>query len=473
MKKQIPQIIFVVTIAIIALLFHYEIHIENAVTETAEPAYGIAISAGRIIFEPFVGPLLFALRTQQPLEEFLITMVWIMILLLPTMLILGRTKSIPFKKSILKWFAALPIVLVAWIALFLVLLFAPLPANKISNQNQDIILLNIHSHTHWSHDGWLSHKQLAKWHQKNGFDAFFITEHNNHNKTLQAVEQQKQGNYAQAPLMMAGEEYSGSNHILLLGLKRDFRTKDMADSTAIDSAQANNGVAIIPHWFADEKKSIQHYINQGADGFEIANQGEGLTFNREIFRQIVEKCEQNNLLVMGSCDYHGYGSAAFCWNALDIPGWRIKSYDEKRAAIMNILRNHDQDKITVLLYRDRWIFPTSLIALSPLFNTISYFRSLAPLQLLSWIIWIVIVTILLKSIRGDFFLGLKCWAEIGMIAASGVLTSGIYMLSKVKALRGYNEIYAEYGEIFSWVGALFFIYSIVIYFYQLWKVNTK
>ncbi len=46
------------------------------------------------------------------------------------------------------------------------------------------------------------HEGLQKWHEKNGFDAFFITDHNHHQKTLEAVKAQEQGMLPGEPLMM-------------------------------------------------------------------------------------------------------------------------------------------------------------------------------------------------------------------------------------------------------------------------------
>ena len=305
-----------------------------------------------------------------------------------------------------------------------------------------------------------------KWHLKNGFDAFFLTEHNNHNKTLELIKDQQNETIPQKPVVLAGQEYSGSNHILLLGLSRDFNTKDMPDSTAIDSARANDGVAIVAHWFAHGKHSPQHYINQGAVGFEIANQGEGITYDRDVFQKIISSCKGQNLLMLGSCDYHGYGSAAFSWNALEIPGWHNMDLAGKRQSIMEIFRNFDQKKIQVLVYRDRDFVSTEKILLSPLFNFIGYYRSLNPLQIFSWMIWMVVLTIILGRGRSAFLTSFKHWATLGTVCSATILLKGVHLLSKVKAVKGYNEIYIEYGEIFLWVGIGLLLYSMMVLIIQ-------
>ena len=460
-RKYKYSFLFIVGIIALVVFFHYPVHIEDAVTEGVVPEYGISISPLRILLEPLVGPLLYSLRGDQPLVEFLAAMLWVMVLLLVAFLF--KKKAQRTLTIIGKWLAVLPLVLGLWTALVLVLVFAPLPTNKIVNPYPDKILVNIHSHTHYSHDGIIAPEDLMKWHRKNGFDAFFLTEHNHHNKTLELVQAQHNYQVPQNPLVIAGQEYSGSNHILLLGLKRDFKTKDMPDSTAIDSARANDGVAVVAHWFAHGKNSVQHYIDQGAEGFEVINQAEGITYDRHVFHDIVDTCQKLDLLLLGSCDYHGYGSVALSWNALEIPGWHKMGLDRKTESIINILKNHDQDKIQVLAYRDRTLFSRDFVLLSPLINFIGYFRSLNFFQLFFWTIWIFIFR-LLGLFRDRISLHkLKTWTIIGIVSSLLTAFKGFHLLSKVGPLTGYNEIYTEYGHYFLWIGLILITYSILLF----------
>ena len=62
---------------VMALFFHYPIQIIDALSSEPVPGFGINISVWRVISEPFMGPLLFYLRADQPLLEFIILLVWI------------------------------------------------------------------------------------------------------------------------------------------------------------------------------------------------------------------------------------------------------------------------------------------------------------------------------------------------------------------------------------------------------------
>ncbi len=466
-------ILFVTLIIILATTFHYPIQIVDALTSDKVDDFGIHISKIKILFEPVVGPLLFYLRADQPLNELFVLMIWVMALVFIFSIFKGfrdaqRKILLSIGKQLLLWLTKIPLIIIISLAILLLIIFGPLPSNTIINKTNDTILVNIHSHTHFSHDGIISPAGQIKWHGYNGFDAFFISEHKNHDKTLETVEAQKNGDLPAKPVVICGEEFSGSNHILLLGLKRDFKTRGLSDSASVDSAHANGALAIVAHWFEDEKRTIQYYIDCGVDGFEIVNQGEGLTYDRRIFNNIVDNCRKNNLLMLGSCDYHGYGSACFTWNALTIPGWHDFNDEEKRSSIISLLRGKNQDKVQVLTYRDRDIFDRDKLWISPILDFISYFRSLNFYQVFSWINWVFLFFLIKKYFihRGakDWLKKrpLFIWAGFGLISALFVLLLGIDFLIKAKPLIGYNEIYLEHGVPFVWIGIGFMIYSVIL-----------
>jgi len=477
-KKVKPELkyiilpVFILFVVVLATGFHFPVHIVDALTTAPANGFAVHISPWRIIFEPLIGWMLFYIRADLPLVEFLVLLVWVMIILLKILLWRNIQKKshrlLPgIWKGLKSWLIALPVLLTLWITLLIIIIFAPLPSNTIVNQTDDSILLNIHSHTYYSHDGIISPKGLIKWHQRNGYDAFFLTEHNHHRKTLELFKAQQNNTLPSTPLILCGQEFSGSNHILLLGLNRDFRTKDMADATAIDSAHAQNGVAIVAHWFADKRRPVQYYIDSGADGFEIANQAEGIQVEKKDLDDIVTHCCDENLLMLVSCDYHGYGSAAFAWNALNIPDWQNLNNSHKREEILNVLRNKDQSKIQVLLYRDRHIYPRNWVLLSPVYTLTGYFRSLNIAQILSWIGWILIIWILTRikitrsvlsrvSQNPTLF-----WGICGVLGAWLIVLMGCLFLFKVAPLAGYNKIFKEYGDYFFWFGFIFLVYSLL------------
>ena len=471
---------FFVLIAVLAILFHYPIQIVDALTSEPVTGFGINISIWRIIFEPVMGPLLFYLRADQPLLEFTVLLFWIIALALMIRLsriILKREnrRASDIPGGVLSWLKRTPLIVCIWLGLLWLIIFMWLPANTIINHQENTILINMHSHTEYSHDGIISTKGLQKWHGKNGFDAFFITDHNHHQKTLEAVKDQEDGTLPQEPLIICGEEYSGSNHMTLLGLTSNFVTQGLSDQQVIDSTHKENGIVIVAHWFDGERKSIPFFLEMGVDGFEIANQATGLNYDRSIFQNIVNACTTNGLLMNGAADYHGYGSPCFVWNAMEIPGWHHMDMDQKRESVMDLLLRKDMDKIKILLYKDRHVFDRSVVSLSPVYNFLGYFRTLNLLQLLSWLIWLALVGMISTKLAG---IGsnngsLVLLGSFSLVASLFLLVQGSVLRIKARDLMEFNDIYSEYSTIMLLCGAGFLVYASILMVFELRRKTSN
>ena len=438
---------------IIVLLFPFPSRIIDAVTQLPAEGYSVKVSAWRVLFEPLTGPLIFLMRSPAPLKLYLAAFLWIIGGLLMASLWQKGFKA----ATLLAWLKKVPLYISLLISLLLVVIFAPLPGDVIVNHHDDTVLVNVHSHSYYSHDGLISPKGLIEWHKYQQFDAFFLTEHNHHDKTLELVQNQRSREITDQPLVLPGQEYSGSNHILLLGLKRVFNTKNFPDKTAIDSAHAQNGVAIVAHWFtpARNTKPLANYLDAGADGCEIVNQADGAFYPEPLSSQVIQSCRERGLTMVSACDYHGYGNICQSWTAFRIPGWRQMAQAQKQESVLELLRNRNQDRIQVLVLRDRPqnSFPTWF---RPWATAWYYFRNLTLSQIISWIFWIF----LLFFTKNYYIFIATTVTFLGHIV---MICTGIYMLYMVPRLQGYNEIFLEYGGWFLGLGIIFLLYGILAY----------
>jgi hypothetical protein len=447
---KLTPILIVVLLLLVVLFLPFPSQIIDAVTQTPAAGYSVNVSAWRIILEPFTGPPIFMMRSQEPLKLYIAAFLWI----IAGLLIVALLRQGFSGRVLLAWFKKIPIYISLFISVLLVIIFAPLPGEVIVNHHEDTILVNFHSHSYYSHDGLISPQGQVRWHKHQNFDAFFLSEHNHHDQTLPLVQSQYGRDMEDQPLILPAQEYSGSNHILLLGLTRVFNTKNFADKTAIDSAHAQNGVAIVAHWFtpARNTKPLTYYLDAGADGGEVVNQADGAYYPEPLSSQVIQACRERGLVMVSACDYHGYGNICQSWTAMRLPGWRQLPAQARQEAIMQVLRQHDQEKIQVLVLRDRpqsrfpdWIRPWTTFWY--------YLRNLNALQIFSWIFWIF----LLYLIKNYFI-----FIEISVVL-SGTLYmagTGMYMLYMVPRLKGYNEIFLEYGGWFLGLGIGFLLYSI-------------
>lgn len=438
-------------------------------TESMEKAmdFSIHVSGIRILFEPLFGPILFFLRSYDPIPEFFSLFGWVAIgLFLLFLFKIFKKQETPLG-GLFRWFIYSILLSGLWLMTFIFMISGPLPSNTVKNDNPDRILFNTHTHSHWSHDGLISPIQQMAWHKRNGYDAFFLTEHNHNNNTLNIVNDQKTGQLPDRPHIITGIEFSGSNHMLLLGLKSPLITFGLNDKPVIDSTHLDGGLVAVAHWFSDENNTIQHYLDLGVDGFEIDNRNN--IYSNEVRQNIINTCDENNLFMLGSADYHGYGSAAHVWNGIQIPKWTSLSHLEKTNAILTQLKEKKFNAVQVFRYIDRPVFVQWNVWLSPIYSTIAYFKSLSFTQTLSWVGWLVLFqlfkrTPIYMALTRD---KLQLMASISFVSALGVLVLGVTYLQKAKPLIGFNEQYQEFGLNFSAVGVLFAFVSLgIIRFYK-------
>jgi hypothetical protein len=370
------------------------------------------------------------------------------------------------KRFLLSQLVNLPILVGVWFSFFVLIIFIPLPNDRIVNNTPDMVLATTHAHTEFSHDGLISQKGLLKWHQRNGFDAFFITEHNNHNRTLEFVNKQLNSNLPGEPVVFCGEEFSGSNHLSLLGLKTGFSTKGLSDSAVVAKARSEGAAIIVNHWFDGEHKTLDYYRDLGADGFEIENTAEDKRYNREVYQRIKSFCEKNGLIMNGGLDFHGYGSACTLWNAFEIQGWKSMDYRAKEESILNIIKFRQQEKLKVLLLNDRPYYERRNLFLHTLITLFNYFRTLNFWQVVSWIFWIFLFVFL--RYKTAFINKLSCLKVLPVFGIAGALfmiSLALVYVFRVQHIENFTEIYPEYYSLlFLAGGALLVISGLTAYF---------
>ena len=456
----------IAAILVTATLFHFPITIVDAVTQEVVPEFGIHVSGWRILFEPFLGILLFFNQSFYAIKEFAFLLFWIITIILIYSIVnsLRIKEQQPRNRFLFNQLFNLLLVVGIWFSVFVVMIFIPLPNNVIINNSQDWILVTTHSHTDYSHDGLITEQRLKNWHQRNGFDAFFITDHNNHSRTLEFVKAQPDHQLPGSPEVFAGEEFSGTNHLSLLGLKREFRTKGFSDSAAVQNTRQDGGAILVNHWFDGEHKSLEYYRDLGVDGFEIENTATDKRYDRNVYQRIREFCFKNHLIMVGGLDYHGYGSACSIWNAFEVPGWKNLDANAKEESILKILKTHDQSRLNVLLYNDRSYYSQkNLLFITPL-AVINYFRTLNLLQVLSWIVWILVFSVVSVRFKANPVLAknLSCHRMIpitGILGAFFLLTLGLIYFLLNQHVENFTTMYLEYSSLLMKTGAALLVLS--------------
>lgn len=464
----------IVFISILAFVFHIDIYFEDALALKPATNFSLNIQPIRVFFEPFLGPLLYFNRSIYPLREISIALLWLLLFLVGRSFFYSFKNKAVQKKRLLQTLMNLPLFGMMCFAIFVIILFLPLPNNTIVNHSKDEVLVTTHAHTAFSHDGLISQEGMWNWHKRNGFDAFFITDHAHNTKTLEFANKQQNGEFPKTPTILVGQEYSATNHMSLLGLHGDFETKGLKDQ-AVDSVHKYGGAVIVNHWFDGKGKDKAYYKDLGVDGFEIENVGSDLYYNRDTFQSLRAFCEHNNLIMVGGLDFHGYGRPCSIYNAFNIPNWHWLDYTGKTAAVLNILKSRSQERLTILIYKDRPFYPDTHLMFQPFITTINYFRTLNGLQVLSWLFWLLLLQGLYSNRKRSPIHKDKI---IPLLACSCTcLFIGLALSYHLKGMnvKGYNKVYAEYASILGTIGIVSLLYILgVLYFsfYKAKKANT-
>lgn len=356
--------------------------VRDAVTEQAALGYHLHFSWSYLVWAPFCS--LADLLTVLSLHELLLFLayVFIGILLWPCR---RGTRALCF----------LGVVgFLAWGVL------VPRPMARLTSDDPDVLLIDFHSHTSFSHDGRrrFTPEENMLWHEQQGFGAAFITDHN----VSGGAERGKILSQTLWPhplySSLPGEEISLLNtHLGVLGnalsVDRDPYDSDASKIPAFIELMHQSSYTVVAHlpeyWKKHWKVGNMDFLSWNVDGFEIVNSVPYcLDFPVVLRRQIIEHCRQKNLFMTGVSDNHGWGSATAAWSAMRIPGWQALPPEALENAVLATL---EKDRFQAVRVLERMkFFPENSrqLALSPLVNLWIFSETLGPQRAISCLVWI-------------------------------------------------------------------------------------
>ncbi len=375
---------FLTGLILIGLGFPMPSPVRDAATLAWAPAFRLHYPFWHIVFSPFMG--LADLVTNFSMKEDFVLVAYAFILSLVCL----RRKA---------WLGAAGfIAFIAWGAL------VPRPMGRLVTRDPDVLLIDFHSHSQYSHDGRKNFTPLKnmQWHMAQGYDAAFITDHNRVEAAQQAKALSETEWKDNGYRSLQGEEVSlFKTHLVILGNgdKIDNRLYD-SDASKIPSFirdMHEKGLPVIAslpeywfyHWDGSRLGTIDDFAAWGMDGFEIINSApKALDFPLEYRRRIVDLCRTHHLCMTGISDNHGYGYATAAWNAMALPGWRQLSPEQIEPVVIKTLKDRGPDAVQVLERvryepQTRWQYVAA-----PLGALVIYVRLLQPAQAVSWVLWI-------------------------------------------------------------------------------------
>ena len=208
-----------------------------------------------------------------------------------------------------------PLLLVLLVVAALVL---PRPVPRLVNDGPGTVI-DYHAHTNASHEGrpgWTLAK-LAAWHERQGFQATYVTDHNVvYDGSLPVPE-------GTGITLLPGVEWSVyRQHVVAIGRVEAVPRDSFGESTArmvrmFSTIERQGGLSIasLPEYWRNHEEELGAFVLAGIDGFEIVNCApKALGFPSDLRRQVIGLAETHDLVVVGASDNHGWGAVTCVWN---------------------------------------------------------------------------------------------------------------------------------------------------------------
>jgi hypothetical protein len=204
------------------------------------------------------------------------------------------------------------------VLLVAVAVLLPRPVPRLVSDGPGTVI-DYHAHTNASHDGrpgWTLAK-LAEWHERQGFQASYVTDHNIVYDGSLPVPAGTSIN------LLPGVEWSvHEQHVVAIGpveaIPRDSFTVSTARMMRVFGAIERQGalsIASLPEYWRHHQGDLGAFVMAGVDGFEIVNcSPKALGFPTDLRRQVIALAGSHDLMVVGASDNHGWGAVTCVWN---------------------------------------------------------------------------------------------------------------------------------------------------------------
>lgn len=444
MSKVLPYLILLV-LFVFYLLPSSQLVLIGLSTGLSAPQYELI--SPTTILEPFVGIAYYFLRFYNMKLQVLSWILWIVffdILIVFIVLHKGLIQSIKVIFISLLFF----LVFVSY------LIFFPLPKYRVESRKPVFCLVDLQSHTEYSHDGLAAPEDNIKWHIDHGFDGWFITDHDliDGAKHAKKIALQKK--------VFTGEEIRDKygNALLIFGLDESVSEYVGKETKEISKVvHEKGGAVLVGHWWGQRGSELSVLKRAGVDGFEIyGHTSKPLT--RETQLKIIKFCRKNSLVMTGGSNWHGLGAMNDVWTSIEIPGWQKLDMHGLEEKIVRIIRNREIEKLNVIVLSKSEPLTNLRFIFEPFVGLYLYFTGLTLKQLLIWIFWIVIFSICARVYSNlPHPAGLKIKLVIYLFVSIVMIVFAAVLFFRWKGLEVYNRALFEMARAHLIIGMLFLV----------------
>ena len=316
--------------------------------------------------------------------------------------------AVPQARRAVRLAARVGIALAVLAGVYAVALLVPRPMAALETAGPNILAIDFHAHTKYSHDGrwnW-DPEDVRSWHRNAGFDVAYIADHRSFDGAREGWANNPTESGEGTVLLPAIEAVWKGEHVNVLDADRMYRgildvTLRDVDDDALRLASlvpANEPVLIqtIP---GDLSKVLTAKGNgtPGVRAIEVIDGSpRGLTQSHLDRARIVHIADSANIALVAGSDNHGWGHAASAWTMMLIPGWRGAPPEEVSKAISATLRANGRATTKVA---ERYVADSDDAALVPFTLPIvawGMFRALSLDERIVWFAWVAALTMLAR-----------------------------------------------------------------------------
>lgn len=245
--------------------------------------------------------------------------------------------------------AALAIFTVSLIATYAAGALLPRPTAGLRSDNANMAIVDFHSHTDASPDGRMSVEDNRAWHEQNGFNVAFITDH----RTVAGAERAMAANprtAGEGTVLLQSIEVSWSGeHVSIPGAQRSYSgllTQNMRDvdpdALQLGSLIANREPIVVWNHPRDLSR-LKPASGPGMAGIRAIEVVNGSPANMNDVHpnrdRIIALARDSNIALVAGSDNHGWGRATPGWTLMRVYNWRSMTPDALLLQIEALIRS--------------------------------------------------------------------------------------------------------------------------------------
>jgi hypothetical protein len=277
----------------------------------------------------------------------------------------------------------------------------PRPMTAIRLTDSDLLAIDFHSHTRYSHDGWeaFTAARNREWHESGGFDVGYVTDH----YTWQGFDDAAVNNPVQVgertALLSGAEIRIHGRPTNILGDRERYQFALDTLDTYLDPDSVAAG------FVRDGRRPTLLYtmpgrLNQliafsetqpsGMIGIEL-NDGSprGLEQVKSERAEIIALADSMDLALLGAANLHGWGRTVASWSIMRVPGWQQMTPPALADVIEEQLHDMRREAVVVVERRMPYHGGSTLKMVMTLpWLAWEHLRMLSWPERLSWLLWV-------------------------------------------------------------------------------------